>query len=44
VCLKVFEGEKALRGASRSLDIVAYGKELQGRAAEIEAEFVKLAG
>jgi hypothetical protein len=44
VCLKVFEGEKALRGVSRGLDIVAYGNELQARAAEIEAEFVNLAG
>jgi hypothetical protein len=44
MCLKVFEGEKALKGVCRSLDVVAYGKELQARAAEIEAEFVRPAG
>jgi hypothetical protein len=44
VCLKVFDGDKALRGVSRSLDIVAYGKELQGRAGDIEAVFAQQLG
>jgi hypothetical protein len=41
LCLKVFEGDKAMRGPARALDIVAYGTRLQARAAEIEAEFSK---
>jgi hypothetical protein len=44
LCLKVFEGDKANRGVTRALDIVAYGTKLQARAADIEAEFLKHAG